>query len=279
MTGYLDTAGTVRVDLPVTGPHGPSVAALQAGPPDGTAVLLVPGYTGSKEDFAPLLKPLAAAGFLVTTIDLPGQHESVGSADPADYSVEVLGDVVGQIAALLPAPLHLLGHSFGGLVTRAAVIADPSRYASFVLMDSGPGRLGGARADVVQLLAPLLESHGMAGLWEASNAYYSSQPDFVEPSAALAEFFKTRFLAQSPQMLQGMADALLNEPDRVAELAATGVPTLVLYGLDDDAWLPADQDEMATRLGATVAVIPDAAHSPAVENSAATLDALLKFWA
>ena len=46
----------------------------------------MPGYTGSKEDFAPLLAPLAAAGFAATAIDLPGQYESPGPADPAGYT-------------------------------------------------------------------------------------------------------------------------------------------------------------------------------------------------
>jgi pimeloyl-ACP methyl ester carboxylesterase len=79
-------------------------------------------------------------------------------------------------------------------------------------------------------------------------------------------------------MLQGMGDALRREPDRVVALAATGVPTLVLHGVGDDAWPPAVQQDMAVRLGAAHVVIPDAAHSPAVENPAATASALVDFW-
>ncbi len=79
-------------------------------------------------------------------------------------------------------------------------------------------------------------------------------------------------------MLQGMGDALLAEPDRVAELAAAGLPVLVLFGAGDDAWPPEAQAEMARRLGAELAVIADAAHSPAVENPAAIARALLAFW-
>jgi pimeloyl-ACP methyl ester carboxylesterase len=36
---------------------------------------------------------------------------------------------------------------------------------------------------------------------------------------------------------------------------------------------------MAERLGARYVVIPDAAHSPAVENPAGTVATLLAFWA
>jgi pimeloyl-ACP methyl ester carboxylesterase len=80
-------------------------------------------------------------------------------------------------------------------------------------------------------------------------------------------------------MLRGMGAALRAEPDRVDELAATGVPILVLYGAADDAWSPDVQATMASRLHARVAVIPDAMHSPAIDNPAATIAALLQFWA
>lgn len=56
------------------------------------------------------------------------------------------------------------------------------------------------------------------------------------------------------------------------------MPVLVTHGDDDDAWPPSVQRKMARRLGAEYVVIPDAAHSPAVENPAATVRALLRFW-
>ena len=76
-----------------------------------------------------------------------------------------------------------------------------------------------------------------------------------------------------------MADALLTEPDRVAELAATGVPVLVAHGAADDAWTPAAQADMAVRLGARHEVVDRSVHSPAIENPARTLAVLLDFWA
>jgi pimeloyl-ACP methyl ester carboxylesterase len=102
---------------------------------------------------------------------------------------------------------------------------------------------------------------------------------FVAPPPDVADFLERRFLGGSPAMLQGMADALRTEPDRTAELKAAGVPILVAHGAGDDAWPPAIQRDMAQRLGAQYVVIPDAAHSPAVENAEATAATLLDFWA
>jgi pimeloyl-ACP methyl ester carboxylesterase len=263
-----------------------TVAALRSDPPAGLAggpaptVLLVPGYTGSKEDFAPLLDPLAAAGFTTLAIDLPGQFESPGTGDPADYSPDRLARVLRAVAATLSdtSCVHLVGHSFGGLVARAAVIADPDRYASLVLIGSGPSALGGARRMLIDRLEPVLATSGLTAVYAASQALERTRPGYVEPPPVLAAFLERRFLAGAPAMLQGMGDALRAEPDRVDDLAAVAPPILVLSGERDDAWLPAVQDEMAERLGAERAVIAGAAHSPAVENPAATVAALVRFW-
>jgi pimeloyl-ACP methyl ester carboxylesterase len=255
------------------------VAALQAGQPTAPPVLLVPGYTGSKEDFGPLLDPLAAAGFHVTAMDLPCQFESPGPADLQRYSVAELAATVLALAHRLGTAVRLLGHSFGGLVSRAAVCAEPRAFASLVLMGSGPAALQGPRRTMIERLEPVLASRGMPAVYAATQAVAAAQPGYRAPSPELAGFLHRRFLAGSPAMLRGMGDALRAEPDRVDELAATAVPVLVLYGAADDAWPTDVQAAMAARLHAEVAVIPDAMHSPAIENPAATIEALLRFWA
>ncbi|HEY8302298.1 MAG TPA: alpha/beta hydrolase [Jatrophihabitans sp.] len=275
MTGHPAQLSTGSERTVLQTADGP-ISALRAG--SGPAVLLLPGYTGSKEDFAPLLAPLAAAGFAVTAIDLPGQFESPGPADPSAYRPDELAAAVLAVSKDLGAPVHLLGHSFGGLVARAAVLADPSRYASLTLMCSGPGAIGGARRDVIDQLEPVLAASGMAAVYAASLAAARAEAGYLHPPAPLAAFLERRFLAGAPAMLQGMGRALRDEPDRVAELADTAVPKLVLYGADDDAWPTAVQQDMARRLSAQLAVIAGAAHSPAVENPSATVAALLAFW-
>ena len=96
---------------------------------------------------------------------------------------------------------------------------------------------------------------------------------------ASREFLSRRFLATSASGLRGMADPMIRVPDRVAELAATGVPVLVAHGVADDAWTPAVQEDMARRLGARHEVIAGAIHSPAIENPPRTCAVLLDFWA
>ena len=272
----LQTGSARRVDIPLRG--GGYLASLQAGLPSGRPVLLVPGYTGSKEDFGPILDALAHAGLFAVALDLPGQLDSPGPADPADYAPARLAGVLCDVARGFGRPVLLLGHSFGGLVARAAVLAESSLFASLVLLCSGPAAIGGRRKVDMDRLDSVLASAGPAAVYAAMQQSWRAEPGWVEPPAELAAFLERRFLSGSTAMLRGMGDAIRAEPDRVAELAAVSIPILVTHGVDDDAWPPAVQREMAGRLGAAYAVIPHAAHSPAVENPAATVDTLLAFW-
>lgn len=254
--------------------------AQQPGLPTRGTVLLVPGYTGSKEDFAPILGGLADAGFRAVALDQPGQHESPGPVDQRAYAVEVLAGVVLETAAELSSePVHLLGHSFGGLVCRAAAIAAPHRLQSLVLLGSGPSAITGVRLERMRVLEPVFHAGGMPAILAAMEELDRRNPRLAQAPPQLRAFLRQRFLASSPDGLQGMGDALRSEPDRVAELAATGLPVLVAHGADDDGWTPAAQAQMATRLGARHEVITGAAHSPAVERPARTHAVLAEFWA
>jgi pimeloyl-ACP methyl ester carboxylesterase len=265
------------------GRAGPLTALDTGGEALRGTVLMVAGYTGSKEDFAPLLAPLAEAGYRVVALDQRGQYESPGPDDPSAYSVAELGLDLVAVAGVLREesgePLHLVGHSFGGLVSRAAVLADPAAFSSLTLLGSGPSELTGRRADLLDHLGPLLDAGGVRLVHETLEQVAMTDPKAQAVPAPTREFYSRRFLRNSEAGLRGMAAAMLSEPDRVADLAATGVPVLVAHGEADDAWLPHVQADMAERLGARREVINNSIHSPAVENPPRTLEVLLDFWA
>lgn len=268
--------GTLRGQVEV--PGGPLAVLEHAG--DGTPVVLVPGFTGSKEDFRLVLAPLAAAGRRTVAIDQRGQYESPGPDDADGYSVKALSaDLLALLDALGGQPVHLVGHSFGGLVSRAAVLERPQAVRSLTLMCSGPEALTGPRVELLPLMAPVLEQGGMPSLVEAVEALGADDPRTLVLTPEVRQFLRVRMLASSAAGLLGMAAGLTGEPDRVDELRDSGVPVLVLHGADDDAWNPAVQAEMAQRLGARHVVVPASAHSPAVENPAATASAMNAFFA
>ncbi len=270
-------------------------AALEAIPASGVcerdAALLVPGYTGSKEDFAFILNLLADRSRRVTAIDMRGQFESAAAADPADYAAPALGaDLLAVMAAT--GARHLVGHSYGGLIAREAMLAGEqarSIAASLTLMSSGPGALTGSRAAELNAMLSAVGADGqelpdaatlrdgVAAVWQT---YLEPQAVAGGVPAPLIAFLRRRMLGTDPVGLVLMAKHMLAAPDRTAELArlASILPMLVIYGEEDNAWSPAAQEDMARRLGARRHCIPAAMHSPAVEAPATTASALTQFW-
>ncbi len=266
-------------------------AALTAAPLSGVCerepALLVPGYTGSKEDFLAILGLLADRGREVIAIDMRGQFETAGPDDHDGYCAAALGADITAVARATGAR-HLVGHSYGGLTTREAVLADDDGLASFTLMSSGPAALTGPRAaELHRLLAALGAGDGrmpeagplrasISDLWQTY-----LEPQFVEAGVPgpIVAFLARRMRSNDPAGLVHMARHLLSAPDRTAELARrTAMPMLVLYGEDDNSWSPAAQEAMARRLAARRVCIPAASHSPAVEAPATTAGALTQFW-
>jgi pimeloyl-ACP methyl ester carboxylesterase len=255
-------------------------AVPAAGPCEFGTALLVPGYTGSKEDFTAILGQLSAAGRRVIAIDLRGQYQTAGPDDPAAYDLAELGSDIIAIAVATQAS-HLLGHSFGGLVARSAVLGGYSPD-SLTLLSSGPGALPGPRADELRLFLDHVDGtpdsdlkDKVAEMWHAS---LKPQAEAAGVTPPILAFLEERMLGNNPTGLVTMAADLLKAQDRTAELAARSVPTFVLYGEDDNAWPPALQQDMAARLNAERTCIPAAVHNPNVEAPATTAHALTKFW-
>ena len=229
--------------------------------PRGSA-LLVPGFTGSKEDFIALLAPLGARGIRGVALDLAGQFES--PAGRGELSLATFAAGVWAVAATLPRPLALVGHSFGGLVVREAVLSDPLAADGLVLIASGPAAIPMPQQQVLQKFAQVMGSFGLGAVWQGKRAM-DAAAGVPAPDAEVDEFLTRRFLANDSASLTAMIDALCSANDLTDTLAAVAPASLVIIGESDDVWPLEEQRGMAARLGATVVSLKQAGHSPAVD--------------
>ena len=238
----------------------------------GSAVL-VPGFTGSKEDFIAILAPLAARQVRAVSFDLTGQFETPGPSDIDHYSLGGFAADVWAIAATLPRPLVLVGHSFGGLVVREAILADPLAADGLALVASGAGAIPTEQQDVLRRFIDVMGAYGLEAVWQGKRALDAAAGVPV-PAPEIDQFLSRRFLSNAPASLQAMIEVLCGAPDQVDALATVAPQTTVVVGTEDDAWPPDEQRRMAERLDATLLELPDVGHSPAVDAPDAVADAV-----
>ena len=267
---------------------GPSAPALVDGTPTISAAsspdaagknraLLVPGYTGSKEDYAPVLPFLGEAGWDTLAYSQRGQG---GSAAPAGLGAYGMSDFVGDLISIAEAwagttgRVHLVGHSFGGIVARAAVVKRPDLFASVTLFCSG--RAVYDWMNTLPILDPL--PTGPGARQQVLRTYFPDM-NFDEPGVGWAEFQRIRALDTASENLVGIARILSQlRPDTPA-LAATGVPVHVLYGDQDEIWPPSWYAEEAADLGARESIIRGGTHSPQLQFPQQWAEFASSYWA
>jgi abhydrolase domain-containing protein 6 len=108
---------------------------LEAGDASKPLVVLVHGFTGSKENWLPMMGGLAE-NYHVIAVDLPGWGESERKVD-ADYSALSQSIYLQSfLRGLQQKPRLLVGHSMGGMIVGHSVHANPEIAEKVVLMSS-----------------------------------------------------------------------------------------------------------------------------------------------
>jgi pimeloyl-ACP methyl ester carboxylesterase len=251
-------------------PSGPvSVVISEPAVHKGDAIL-VHGYTGSKEDFDYLTPFFTSQGFRIIAADNRGAHQSPHSQREGAYTIASMANDVVEIAEALELKRpHLLGHSLGGVIAQYAVTQSPSTFASLTLMCSGPD--GMPTPNIPAKIAALLGGRTAAEVWASDIAsMYSTHPR--------RELMESRWLASDMRALELLGAEITNFASVVAAIAATGVPSHVLYGEHDDAWPTSTQDQMAQDLLAALTVVADAGHCPNEDQPERTAEAIYRFW-
>ncbi|MFT8533671.1 alpha/beta fold hydrolase [Bifidobacterium aquikefiri] len=278
--GGLPVPPSVEI-LDVTMSAG-ELTALHASPVVGEqvkgSVLCIPGFTGSKEDFYPILPLLAELGWDVWVYSQRGQADSFAPEGQRSYTREQDASDACALAKIISSAVgvvrvHLLGHSFGGLVAQAAAIAHAERFESLTLMSSGPHGWAGRH----DLDRKMLLDNPESDLWTLNNPSKADAPD--SELDELQRFLRTRSKRTSRDQLLQTIDELAKVHDTSFEVKATGLPVLVFHGENDNwAWPQEWQRRMARIIGARYEIIPDAAHGPQSENPGLTATLLDDFW-
>ncbi|MFZ4515682.1 MAG: alpha/beta fold hydrolase [Acidimicrobiia bacterium] len=260
-----------------------SLEIIDLGAGGSTPLLLVHGFGGAKEDFADHLQALGQTRRVVT-LDLRGHGGSSKPDTPAAYSLDVLAaDVVAAADALGLDRFDLLGHSMGGMLARRIVLQHGARVRGLVLMDTCPGPLPGIEIEIADAGAELVRTHGMDELKRVLDALAeaASGPSQVlsEQRPGYREFNDWKFAQLSPVMWATLLQEMVREPDQLHLFPGIAVPTMVMVGAQDEAFVDSAHAMTAALPDVVLKIIPDAAHAPQFEQPEAWLAALNAFLA
>lgn len=242
-------------------PSGP-LAVITMGAADAQPVVLVPGATGSKEDFVLMMPILAAAGFHALSFDLAGQYESAGAGperlDPPrpHYDLDLFVNDLLAVLRDLGRPAHVVGYSFAGTVAGLAFARERSLFASLTLLSCPP--LAGQSLRGVSRIGRISGvANGRVG---AALMIWGIRRNFIPVRPGRLRFVEDRFKLTRRQSVRDIVELMKHNPDLSIPLAQASLPKLVAVG-EHDLWPTSLHAEFARSLGADLAVYRSG-HSP-----------------
>ena len=233
------------------------LAVVSLGDPAHPRVVLVPGVSGSKEDFVLMLPLFAAAGYFVQAFDMAGQYESGHAGPPRGrhYDYDLFAN---DLIAFLEdgAPAHLLGYSFAGTIAQLVLVRRPDLVRSLTLLATPPEPGNGFRR--VRGLGPFTFLAGGRVGAALMTWGIRTNKNHVEPLRL--EFVRMRFEHTSRRSMEDIIRLMKRAPDLRDAVAASRVPKLVAVG-SHDLWPTELHAGFARRIGARLVVYPTG-HSP-----------------
>jgi len=271
-----------------------NIFVQEAGPPDGTDVVLVPGIGGWSGTWPQTMSMLAQAGYHVVAIDLPpfgfSQRPEAALYGKLDQAERILGvmDALGMPRAIL------IGHSTGGAPSVEAASLPSKRVRGLVLID--------AELDIAfhrkgRSYPPFLVDRFLAtpSVRDGTVATFISNPLFTrhllkwlsnKPGAATEAWaalyrqplkLKGTTAAVSAWLPEWVASAKIARSEEPETYRKLDIPIHLIWG-DYDAIAPVEQAKELARLASntTLKIIYGAGHLPHLEETQFFNDMLLK---
>ena len=264
-----------------------------AGSEAGVPLLCLHGGPGGTHRGLTVLEPLADER-LVVWYDQLGSGNSSKPSDPSLWTVELFVEELANVRAALGLDeVHLLGHSWGGMLALEYALTQPAGLVSLVLSST----LSSAelwREEALRLRAELpdgvrdaLDAHEQAGTTD-DPAYEAAMLEFLhrhlcrlDPWPPLVEEMMHSTNLEVYNAMWGPSEShptgVLKGWDVTERLGEIAVPALVLCGRYDEA-TPRQAEVLASGLPhAELAVFEESSHTAPIEEPEAYLSVVRAF--
>ncbi len=242
-----------------------------AGPEEARPLLLLHGFTGSSQNWLPIL-PLLAPMRQIIAVDLLGHGRSSVPTRPARYSMEAAAaDLVDLLDQLAIEQTDLLGYSMGGRLALYLAAQAPQRVGALILESASPGLKSKeeqlARREQDNTLADRIERDGLEAFvdyWESLPLWASQQQLPDDGRATLRQQRLQNNPVGLAHSLRGMGTGA--QPAQWARLGKLRPSTLLLAGELDEKFVAINREMAGLIPDARLEIVPGAGHAVHLER-------------
>jgi pimeloyl-ACP methyl ester carboxylesterase len=270
------TSSTGVVAAPVRVAHTAYGAVTYREVGHGTPLVLIMGFGGTFDAWAPSFLNALAADYRVVVFNNAGIGKT--AALPPPLSISAMADQTSAlISALGLGRPDVLGWSMGGMIAQALAVLHPAQVARLVLAASQPGT-GKAVPVPTAAAAALLSPNALAVL----NVLFPANQSAAEQAYLTGILQYPGFFTVPPAVMKSQEAAIAGwfagTDPAGPRLTGVRVPTLVADGTVDALDpLANDRQLVAAIPGAQLALYADAGHAFLFQDAATFLPRLQRF--
>ncbi|MCI0574723.1 MAG: alpha/beta hydrolase [Chloroflexi bacterium] len=266
--------------MPKVVANGITIAYEQDGAGPDLVLVTGIGYGGW---FWRRVVPGLARHFRVTVFDNRGAGESDRPDGP--YTVDMMAaDTAGLLDALGIRRAAVLGHSLGGYIVQRLVATRPELAGRLILASTNHGGLA-VIPTTPQAIAVMTNRQGDPLEIIRRGIGIATAPGFAERDPAVVQELIAYRLGNpvppaqyTAQVMAGMGTAQWSSAQVEQQMRAIQVPTLILFGENDNVVPAGNAGLMAAKIAnARVTILPNAGHLFPIEDPAATVMAIVAF--
>lgn len=249
---------------------GISMHYAEAGPANGTPVLMLHGFTDSWRSYE-LVLPHLPAGYRYIMPDQRG-HGDTEVPECCYRTRDLAADAVALLDELDIERAVVVGHSAGSLVGQRVAMDHPERVAGLVLIGSGARVAVPPIEELIAIVDTLPDPVPLefARMFQIDATHVPVPPEMIDVMAAGS--------AQVPARVWRAVLHGLMADDPAGYLSGIRAPTLIIAGDRDAIWGPADQAVLKAAIpGAELRMYRETGHSPHWERPERFADDLTAF--
>ena len=267
-------------------PDGTVLHAEMSGPQGSMPIVLVHGWGVDNRAFYYTKRSLSARHRVIAW-DLRGLGKS-SRAGTDGYSLDAMADDLAAVVDAAGAPVVILGHSIGGMITQTFARRHAARLGSDVVAlvlvgttytDPTRTTLGASVMHALErplftplmyltiALAPLVWAMNWLSYLNGSQIVGTALTGFAGSETRGQLDFATLFFAKAPPGVLARGMLAMFEYDETSSIGNISVPVLVVPGDRDPVLLPRASDHIASVIpGAVLAALPSAKHMGLMER-------------